>query len=444
MKYILVLTLGLFIVACQPAAKKTTVDISLEDAKEGDKITIRGAEYDSTFSLVDGKLMSELNLSEAAVYSFIYNRGKAKMYLTPGESVKISGKAGNYPKEITVDEAHASDYSFYDAKREIVESDLSLRKLLDLKSGEFLTEVKKGTEKIAELVNSSSLSDSRKKLELENTEYTYKRYLRVYPTYTNRKNDELEADFASVLDGVDLGDQDKFLRSDEYKSLVRDAFMMEMYADTTGSYEEVFMKRIDALPAGNIQNQLVFDDMQYMLGPNDRMDSMFEFFNAHNSNASHREKMKKQYDELQVLRKGKDSPEFDYENFVGGNTKLKEFRGKYVYIDVWATWCGPCKAEIPSLKEKEAKYHGKNLEFVSLSIDQENARKTWRDMIEEKELGGTQLIADNAWESQFVQDYQIKGIPRFILVDPEGKIVSADAPRPSDDAFDKKMAELAI
>ncbi|MCD8529622.1 MAG: TlpA family protein disulfide reductase [Flavobacterium sp.] len=55
------------------------------------------------------------------------------------------------------------------------------------------------------------------------------------------------------------------------------------------------------------------------------------------------------------------SPSFDYENHKGGKTKLEDLRGKYVYIDVWATWCGPCIAEIPHLKKVEEKYHGKTL-----------------------------------------------------------------------------------
>lgn len=443
MKYTWILAIGVFLVSCQPTVKKTMVDISLEGAKDAE-LTIKGAEYDSTFTLVEGKLLSELVLNEEAVYSIIHNRSKIQLHITPGESVKVSGKADDFPSDITVDEANKGVFDYFNQKQEIKKEVLPIRKLIGMESGEFLIEVKKGIDELTDHVNASSLTEQLKKAELENVNYAHKRLLKIYPTYSGKKMDELDDAFKTVLDGVNLSDQDKFLRSDEYSTLVKDAFMMDMYADTSGRYEEVFMKRIDALHAGNIQNQLVYNEMQYMLSPNDRMDKMYSFFKSHNSNAKHNAKMKAQYDKLQVLRKGEDSPEFDYENFVGGNTKLKEFRGKYVYIDVWATWCGPCKAEIPSLKEKEEKYKGTNLEFVSLSIDKENAYETWRKMIEEKELGGTQLIADNDWQSDFVKDYQIKGIPRFILVDPKGKIVSADAPRPSDDRFDETMAKLSI
>ncbi|WP_296384161.1 TlpA disulfide reductase family protein [Winogradskyella sp.] len=137
---------------------------------------------------------------------------------------------------------------------------------------------------------------------------------------------------------------------------------------------------------------------------------------------------------------GKASPTFvNYENFAGGNTSLSDLKGKYVYMDIWATWCGPCKAEIPSLKKVEKQFHGKNIEFVSISVDEgrgykgdaAKAYEGWKKMITEKELGGMQLLADNGFRSTFIQDYKINGIPRFILVDPEGNIINADAPRPS-------------
>lgn len=125
------------------------------------------------------------------------------------------------------------------------------------------------------------------------------------------------------------------------------------------------------------------------------------------------------------------APSFDYVNFKGGKSKLEDFRGKYVYIDLWATWCGPCRAEIPFLKKTEEKYHDKNIVFMSISIDKQADMEKWRKMVKEKELGGVQLFADNDWNSKFVTDFGVTGIPRFILIDPNGKVVNADAPRPS-------------
>ncbi|URM38058.1 TlpA family protein disulfide reductase [Flavobacterium anhuiense] len=139
---------------------------------------------------------------------------------------------------------------------------------------------------------------------------------------------------------------------------------------------------------------------------------------------------------------GKPSPGFDYENFKGGKTKLSDLKGKYVYIDLWATWCAPCRAEIPYLQKIEEKYHGKNIEFVSISIDKAKDNEKWKKFVTDKKLGGVQLFADKDWESEFVVNYGVTGIPRFILIDPQGNIVKSDASRPSDPELDKQLSAL--
>ncbi len=133
------------------------------------------------------------------------------------------------------------------------------------------------------------------------------------------------------------------------------------------------------------------------------------------------------------LGAGKPSPEFkNYINYDGGKSSLSDFRGSYVLIDVWATWCGPCKIEFPFLTKVEKEFHGKNIKFVSISIDRLKDEQKWRDMIKAQGLAGTQLLADNEIKSSFIAGYYIQAIPRFIILDKEGKIINSDAPRPSE------------
>lgn len=150
------------------------------------------------------------------------------------------------------------------------------------------------------------------------------------------------------------------------------------------------------------------------------------------------------YERTAAARKliGKPSPEFDYENFKGGKTKLADLKGKYIYIDLWATWCAPCRAEIPYLQKVEEKYHDKNIEFVSISIDKAKDNEKWKKFVTDKKLGGVQLFADKDWESDFVVKYGVTGIPRFILIDPNGNIVSSDASRPSDPKLQEQLNSL--
>lgn len=126
---------------------------------------------------------------------------------------------------------------------------------------------------------------------------------------------------------------------------------------------------------------------------------------------------------------GRPSPDFNGEDINGKQMSLRDFRGKYVYIDMWATWCAPCQKELPFLKKLEEKYRGRNIVFVGLSIDSDKSK--WEARVKSGELCGTQLYIGRG--SKFQSDYRISGIPRFILLDPYGRIVNPDMTRPSND-----------
>ena len=128
---------------------------------------------------------------------------------------------------------------------------------------------------------------------------------------------------------------------------------------------------------------------------------------------------------------GKSAIDFTYPDMDSNMVSLSDFKGSYVYVDVWATWCWPCKYQIPFLVQLEEDYHDANIIFMSVSLDVENAKQTWKDMINDKNMGGVQLISTDGWNSQIMKDYAINGIPRFMLFDTEGNVISVDAPRPS-------------
>ena len=121
------------------------------------------------------------------------------------------------------------------------------------------------------------------------------------------------------------------------------------------------------------------------------------------------------------------SIDFSYPNQSEKLISLSSFRGSVVYVDVWATWCGPCIAEIPSLERLQKDYQDKNIVFLSVSVDTD--KDAWEKMLIDDELGGVQLWA-NGW-SELTKSYAIFGIPRFMLIDKTGHLISVDAPRPS-------------
>ncbi|WP_233861278.1 TlpA family protein disulfide reductase [Tenacibaculum piscium] len=166
---------------------------------------------------------------------------------------------------------------------------------------------------------------------------------------------------------------------------------------------------------------------------NTTLDSAFVAFQEKNitglTNYLNKTYADKSYSATKLI-KGAVSPKFvNYENYKGGTTSLDDLKGKYVYIDMWATWCNPCKQEIPFLQKVEKKYHGKKIEFVSISVDSEKDYEKWKEMVADKNLSGVQLYSKR--DQTFSGAYKVNSIPRFILIDPQGNIVDANAPRPS-------------
>ena len=135
----------------------------------------------------------------------------------------------------------------------------------------------------------------------------------------------------------------------------------------------------------------------------------------------------KKYERWDLSRPGKRSPGFRAPDVDGKVHTLADFRGKYVYIDMWATWCGPCKREMPYLKALEEEFKDAEIVFVGLSVDKDKA--AWENMVRQGELIGVQLYLGTG--SRFQEGYRVEAIPRFILLDKEGVIISNDMSRPS-------------
>lgn len=154
--------------------------------------------------------------------------------------------------------------------------------------------------------------------------------------------------------------------------------------------------------------------------------------------------LKKYYDKTSANKKlnNTKAPNFDYENYAGGKTTLESLKGKYVYVDIWATWCGPCRAEIPFLKELEGSLHDKNIAFVSVSVDADKDHDKWKTFVAEKELSGIQLFAGKTVLSEFIKAFSVNTIPRFILLDPSGNVIDADAARPSSPKLKEQLNAL--
>lgn len=106
-----------------------------------------------------------------------------------------------------------------------------------------------------------------------------------------------------------------------------------------------------------------------------------------------------------------------FPNAEGNDISLSDFRGKVVYIDIWATWCGPCKKEMPAMKALEAEYKdNKDIVFMGISVDASKNIQKWKDFVIKEQLPGVQLFAGDMAGPALSKPYKITGIPRFMLV----------------------------
>ncbi len=147
--------------------------------------------------------------------------------------------------------------------------------------------------------------------------------------------------------------------------------------------------------------------------------------------------------EIMKFATGTPAIDFSYPDATGKIHALSDYKGKVVLVDVWATWCAPCKAEIPHL-EKLIEHYQKNpdVAFIGVSIDKQKDKSKWKAFVKEHGLKGVQLIADQGFKSKIIEDYEITGVPRFMLFDKEGKIVSVNSARPSSPLLKQMIDEL--
>jgi thiol-disulfide isomerase/thioredoxin len=452
MKKICFFVLALTLLACNTKGEKNQTILSgTYSGTPDDKLIIIGSSFKNEISLnTDGTFTDTLTLPYNGAYSI---RGiKQSFYLESNKNLSFTTDAQT-PNQITFTGDLASENEYLNKKNNANIAVLgdNPRELYALTENEYVAKINELINTFTELLNTSKIkSENFKANEAKSIEYTQAYMLKIYPIYhkfiTGDDTFTVSESYPKTNEAINYDDAQAFDFSPAYRQLVQLNFdeNIENQAKDGVNEDEVIIKALKAIKSQNIKNNLI-KNAAYSLNANtENLETVYNEYMALSTDNEFKTELTEKYNALKSLVKGAPSPTFTYENYKGGTTSLSDLKGKYVYIDVWATWCGPCLAEIPALKEVEKKYHDKNIEFVSISIDQQKDYEKWKTFVKTKELGGIQLYADNAWQSQFVKDYAIDGIPRFILIDPNGNIVSSDAPRPSDTKLITLFNDLKI
>jgi peroxiredoxin len=136
---------------------------------------------------------------------------------------------------------------------------------------------------------------------------------------------------------------------------------------------------------------------------------------------------------------GKMAMDFTQNDTLGNPVSLSSFRGKYVLIDFWASWCGPCRQENPNVVKAFNAYNSKGFTVLGVSLDQPTAKDKWMKAIHDDKLTWTQVSDLKYWKNDVAVQYGIQAIPQNFLIDPQGKIVGKNL---RGEALNKKLASL--
>ncbi|MCK5821712.1 MAG: TlpA family protein disulfide reductase [Bacteroidales bacterium] len=278
--------------------------------------------------------------------------------------------------------------------------------------------------------------------------YTWAQDLGNYPAYykyyAKVESVELPESYNSYMDQLDINDS-RYSTSSAFKNYVK-IVIKEEAAKIADPEKHKNLSLLNLQVAKDmITNKDVFKDyltstvigrMQWKAIS--ELQEEIDFFFDNCSDEEKIAEFNKEYEAWKKLAEGEQGFDFVGHDLDGNVVKFSDFKGKYLYVDVWATWCGPCVYEIPFLKELEADYHDRNIVFMSYSIDSD--KDAWLKYVPENELGGVQIIGEDAWQSAMLVYYKVRGVPTFMLFGPEGEIISVKMTRPSDqktrDKFD--------
>ena len=394
----------------------------------------------------DGNAQVALEGVDAAYIKLYHGREMLRLYVEGGDKAALSFKGGRM----------TNTYAFEGEKQSVVKylNTVSLLPLPDedyaLGLDEYVKRLSAKENDAIKLLNANDCSKvgNFKKMEEGRIRYSYAAALMMYPVGHRLMAHDMTymADdaFYDMIRTYAVEDV-KWASLDEYCSFMAEA-MHALDADNR-NVRDIYPKTVAQIKyaADFFQKARVKESVIHFIvaayvdnfGVKD-ITELENLYYTYVKDEARLVSMKTKMDRWDMSLPGKMSPEFKAVDINGKEYTLADFRGKYVYIDMWATWCGPCKREMPYLKALEAEFEGAQIVFLGLSVDKD--KQAWEKMVRSGELTGVQLYLGT--QSKFQEAYKIDGIPRFILIGKDGRIISNDMTRPSEDATAETLRNL--
>lgn len=449
MKTTIYLLLVLVLASFTTSKELITISGKIINTEKG-TISIKGESFEREIKLkADGSFSENISISYDGIYTLETSKNSLPIYLSKETKLVLIADDNAFKTSLKYT-GKGSIENQYVVEKSSITSQISDEELYKLDEMEFLNKVNEIKTSISALYNKTKFSNSYfKEKEATNINYLEQKHLLFYENYHNfyaqLKGFQVSDKFPKFDEKIDLDNDADFLFSSEYQKLATLKLFNNIKFDGTDiDFIIAKITRIKAIKSQNLKNLIIQNSIYDVNIDYANYEKIYQEYLSNTNNQKLKESLTSIYNNIVATQSHKASPQFDYENQKGGKTSLESLKGKYVYIDVWATWCAPCLKEVPSLKKVEEQYQGKNIQFVSISVDNIKDRQKWSNLVNTKQLGGIQLLADMDFNSEFIKAYEIKEIPRFILIDPNGNIINSNAPKPSEIKLIDLFNELKI
>ncbi len=405
----------------------------------------------------NGSFVLDIDIEKPEYYTISVGRSNMMLYVRPGDSVIFTSETADLLQSIRFS-GDAPIYNDYLTRSNRISFGFqtSLMQLFGFQEGVIVLAIDSvralHADEMAALQKGTANLDPYF-LEIEKARMIYEWAIlhRVYPDYYNyihhTTDFKTSPEFDTYLSQVNLNNDkllslplyisflETYLRQ-EYNDYYVDSNLREEFPIYVNYQLDLIDKTFDnqdiksILAYNSVKQQITYDGMK-------SFDAYWPKFTSLCSNEGLKSKLNALLEEWSHLKRGEAAKDFTYVNIKGEQTSLSDFLGNWIYIDIWATWCNPCIAEIPMLKELEHSMRGQKVVFMSISVDQ--TPEPWQKIVVEKDLKGVQIWAG---QDELIKDYyKVSGIPRFMIIDPDGNIYESSADRPSM-GIGEKLSEL--
>lgn len=438
LKYLMILLVAFItICSCNNNSNKVVISGKLEQAKANKVVLNSNNTRDTTLIGRNNEFSLSLDLIESSYFNLNANSSNIQLFLSPGDSINILIEQNGV--EISGNNKSINKYLLH--KSEYKASELgSLIKLFNLQPKAFTNKTDSVFDSL--FVSLIKLEIEKKALiftALEKQALAYEK-AQLHLEYASMSPNNYLIDksfYFSFLDDLSLSDS-SLLKIPSFNYFI-DAYVNWLTSQETIGKGELFAHEYTLIKmqvisrnfaTGKIKDQLLYNTLNEHIKFKGlkNTDLLFKTFMFQCNNKALKNKLSEPYEKYLAMNNGKKAPAFKLLDLENNIYTLADFKGKYIYIDVWATWCKPCIEEAPYFEALKEKYTHKNIEFVSISVDKE--KEKWQRFCDVKNKNDQQYWVENAKE--FLDSYFIKTIPHFILIDTEGKIIKVNANRPSD------------